>query len=258
MNPTQKIFSITIPARNEETQITRTVNAVLAAVAHYEKTSLETLDLHTSRCEVIIVDNQSSDRTAARARACGRGVQVIGCERLKAPCARNRGARRAGGDILVFVDADTLIPENSLGRIEAHVRAGHYAAGIFAYASREPGLRACLWWRFWNCVRRLPIARAKAMPAFMFCTRETFDRFGPFDEQVVIGEEWPILAGLYHADPGALVYDRRLVARSSSRRMAAQPFGYLRTYAKYLWAILHMSGRIHYTDKIRPKCEEPE
>ena len=32
-----------------------------------------------------------------------------------------------------------------------------------------------------------------------------FEEFGPFDERVAIGEEWPILAGLYRARPGRLV-----------------------------------------------------
>ena len=89
------------------------------------------------------------------------------------------------------------------------------------------------------------------MPAVMFCTAEVFDEFGPFDEEVCIGEEWPILARVYHERRAQFVYDRTLTALSSSRRMERQPFGYLRTFAKYVWAVLHKSGRIHYSDQIR-------
>ena len=60
------------------------------------------------------------------------------------------------------------------------------------------------------------------MPACMFCTREAFDEFGPFDERVDIGEEWPILAGLYHARPAHFVYDQAITALSSGRRMELQ------------------------------------
>ena len=81
-------------------------------------------------------------------------------------------------------------------------------------------------------MRRLPLPRAKAMPACMFCTREAFDEFGPFDERVAIGEEWPILAGLYRARPRRFVYDRAITALSSGRRMELQRFGYTRTFAR--------------------------
>jgi hypothetical protein len=89
------------------------------------------------------------------------------------------------------------------------------------------------------------------MPAFMFCTSTTFDTFGPFDESVAIGEEWPILAGLYRHQRQNVIYDRSIVARSSSRRMNHGRFGYTRTFFKYVWAILHFQGRVHYSDTIR-------
>ncbi len=89
------------------------------------------------------------------------------------------------------------------------------------------------------------------MPAAMFCTSAVFDEFGPFDEEVAIGEEWPILAGLYRSRPRQFVYDRSLTAYTSSRRMERLPWGYLRIFAKYVWAILDRRGRIHYSDQIR-------
>ena len=64
------------------------------------------------------------------------------------------------------------------------------------WASREASLTPHLPmmlppWSFWNTVRLLPLPKAKAMPALMFCTASTFDALGPFDEEVAIGEEWP-------------------------------------------------------------------
>jgi len=100
-------------------------------------------------------------------------------------------------------------------------------------------------------VRRLPLARAKALPAFMFCTREVFDRFGPFDESVQIGEEWPILTGLYHHQPAHLIYDRSIAAITSNRRMTRQRYGYTKVFFKYIWAVLHHSGRNGYPDTFR-------
>jgi hypothetical protein len=85
----------------------------------------------------------------------------------------------------------------------------------------------------------------------MFCTREAFDEFGPFDERVAIGEEWPILAGLYRTRPRRFVYDQALTAFSSGRRMELQRFGYTRTFARYVWAVLSFRGRVDYPDHVR-------
>ena len=173
------------------------------------------------------------------------------CEALGAARARNHGRRQARGRVLVFIDADTHIPVEAISRIVDHCERGDKQAGITNLASLEGGWRAWCWWKFWGQVRRFPLPRAKAMPALMFCTAVAFDEFGPFDEEVAIGEEWPILAGLYRVRPRQFIYDRSLVARTSSRRMERQPFGYLRTFLKYFWAILHHAGRVEYSDQIR-------
>ena len=112
----------------------------------------------------------------------------------------------------------------------------------------DGGRLARHWWAVWNTMACSPWPVHKAMPACMFCTRAAFAEFGPFDERVAIGEEWPILAGLYKARRDRLIYDRATVALSSSRRMELQRYGYLKTFVKYVWAILSYSGRVHYDD----------
>jgi glycosyltransferase involved in cell wall biosynthesis len=203
--------------------------------------------------EVLVVDNASTDRTRSvvEGYVARYGVRLLECPRLKAPCARNFGTAHSTGRILCFVDADRWVPADAFTRIRDLCERDGFEAGIGGLAAQEPGLSARLWWLFWNLVRRLPLARAKALPAFMFCTRDVFEEFGPFDEDVVIGEEWPILAGLYRARPKRLVYDRTLVARTSNRRMELRRFGYLRTFCKYLWAILMPAGRRVYSDHVR-------
>jgi glycosyltransferase involved in cell wall biosynthesis len=236
-------LSIIVPARNEVRRLAETLTAVLAAVpavAHHG-------------IEVIVVDNASHDGTweLLQRFVANEGVRAYRLEALGAARARNYGRQQARGELLVFIDADTQIPRESLERILHHCLERGAEAGITGLAGLEGGLRAWLWWTFWGHVRRLPLARAKAMPACMFCTASVFDEFGPFDEQVAIAEEWPILAGLYARRPHRFVYDRTLTALSSNRRMEGQTFGYLRTFFKYVWAVLHRSGRIHFTDRIR-------
>ncbi|MDP2653474.1 MAG: glycosyltransferase [Candidatus Omnitrophota bacterium] len=248
-----KKISVIIPARNEEALIAMTLDAVLVAVEFLAGGMRGDVHLDDTPVEVIVVDNMSVDNTAREVHRYAQryGVRLMSCLRLKTPCARNEGARNACGEILCFVDADTLVPRDALSRIIRLCGDRPYVAGITRLASLEGGLHAWFWWTFWDYVRRLPLPRAKAMPAFMFCTRRVFDEFGPFDEDVTIGEEWPILAGFYRRYPKDFVYDRRLTALSSSRRMELRRFGYLRTFFKYVWAVLFVQGRRNYSDDIR-------
>jgi glycosyltransferase involved in cell wall biosynthesis len=235
--------SVIIPARNEQRLIGGTLDRVLHAARDFNRDAVE----------IIVVDNASTDgtwETLGRYTA-DHGVIAVRQGLLGAARARNYGRRYASGEILVFVDADTWIEPDCLVRIVDHCRSDGIEGGIVRLAGADGGLRARVWWLFWEHVRRMPVPRAKAMPALMFCVATVFDEFGPFDEEVAIGEEWPILAGLYRHRPKLFVYDRSMTAYSSSRRMQTQRFGYLRTFLKYVWAILHRSGRIYYSDGIR-------
>ena len=235
--------SVIIPARNEQ----RLIGSTLERVLHSAR------DFNRDAVEVIVVDNASSDGTweTLRQYTANHGVIAVRHDLLGA-------ARR------VTMAADSLpvrfwslsMPTHGSSRTAccgSLITAGptESKAGSYDWPVADGGLRARIWWLFWEHVRRLPVPRAKAMPALMFCMATVFDEFGPFDEEVAIGEEWPILAGLYRHRPKLFVYDRSMTAYSSSRRMQAQRFGYLRTFLKYVWAILHRSGRIYYSDGIR-------
>jgi glycosyltransferase involved in cell wall biosynthesis len=248
MKQTPPRISVVIPARNEAALIASTVWSVLRARDRYREACRDGVAV-----EVIVVDNASHDGTAdalAEWTAEG-GVLVTTCQPRGAARARNVGARLANGRVLVFLDADTHLPPEALVRISELVEERGYEAGITRLGPLDGGRRARCWWAFWNLVRRLPLPRAKAMPACMFCTRGVFDEFGPFDERVDLGEEWPILAGLYRARPRRFVYDQAITALSSARRMELQRFGYTRTFARYVWAVLSFRGRVHYPDHIR-------
>jgi glycosyltransferase involved in cell wall biosynthesis len=170
---------------------------------------------------------------------------LLDCPAKGAARARNLGARFSRGVILVFLDADTTIPVRSINQIVEQCFQNGISAGITKLGPSNGGVRAHCWWYFWNSVRRLPVPRAKAMPAFMFCTRKTFEAFGPFNEDVAIGEEWPILAGVYRWRRNKFVYLRSITACTSSRRMEMIAFGYTRLFLKYVWAIVDYRGRVH-------------
>jgi hypothetical protein len=85
----------------------------------------------------------------------------------------------------------------------------------------------------------------------MSCTRAHFERYGPFDESRAIAEEWPLTTAAYRYHNEGFLYDRRLTARTSSRRMELQPFGYLRTWLKWVSVVLFARARTSLTDRIR-------
>ena len=88
-------ISVIIPAKNEETNIKRCLEGVLAQ-------SLPPI-------ECILVDNHSSDRTVQIASPlCTKILQI---ENASIGALRNAGARKATGTLLAFLDADCF-PEN--------------------------------------------------------------------------------------------------------------------------------------------------
>lgn len=100
--------SLVIPARDEEGSLPH----LLASLA--EQTVAPT--------EIIVVDDGSTDRTAALAAA--GGARVVAAPPLPdgwagKPWACHVGARQATGDVLVFLDADVVLGTDGLDRIVA-------------------------------------------------------------------------------------------------------------------------------------------
>ena len=175
-------LSFVIPARNEEALIGEVLEAILASVARASGRLAGTnLWLPDTSFEVIVADDGSEDATAAivRAFADDVGVRLVPCVGGTCAAARNAGVAASAGRVLCFVDADTIVPENAVDRIlRLHEGEGRCLV-LYRLASREPGIRAWLWWTFWGLARRLPLARAKSMPAFMSCDRAHFETLRP-------------------------------------------------------------------------------
>jgi glycosyltransferase involved in cell wall biosynthesis len=250
---TETRLSFVIPARNEQVLIGEVLEAILASVARASGVARKDLWLPDTCFEVIVSDDGSEDATAAIVDSFTDdvGVRLVTSYGRSCAAARNTGTAASSGRVLCFVDADTIVPENAATRVlELHECAGMCLV-LYRLASREPGLRARLWWSFWGLARHLPLARAKSMPGFMSCDRAHFERYGPFDESRAIAEEWPLTRAAYRRYRERFLYDRSLTARTSSRRMELRPFGYVRTFLKWVSVVLFPGARTSLTDRIR-------
>lgn len=246
-------LSFVIPARNEEALIGEVLEAILASVARATGIPRQHLWLPDTRFEIVVADDGSEDATAMIVGELAEeaGVRLVRCAGRSCAAARNAGAAAASGRVICFVDADTIIPPDAVERILALHEEERRCLVLYRLASREPGIRAWLWWSFWGLARHLPLARAKSMPAFMSCDREHFDSYGPFRESWLIAEEWPLTGAAYRHHRERFLYDRSLTGRTSSRRMELQPFGYIRTFLKWVSVVLFPSARTTLDDRIR-------
>ena len=98
---TPNLVSFVIPAHNEEPLLAATLLAIHAAA---EACAIE--------YEIIVADDASTDRTAHV--AAGSGARVVSVQHRQIAATRNSGARASNGEVLVFVDADTLINKDVL------------------------------------------------------------------------------------------------------------------------------------------------
>jgi rSAM/selenodomain-associated transferase 2 len=166
------MISVVIPALNEEKALPGTLAALLRQPARFE---------------TIVVDGGSSDRTRQIASSWPH-VRVISAPRGRAS-QMNAGAQLAGGEWLLFLHADTLLPEDALARIEsldASVQSGGFR---HRFAGDDWRLRLISWIDNLRCRRTRVFYGDQAV----FVRRELFWRLGGFPpvpilEDVQFGE----------------------------------------------------------------------
>jgi glycosyltransferase involved in cell wall biosynthesis len=173
------LFSIILPAFNEGAHIGACLDAIRVNVSD------------SISAEVLVIDNRSTDQTVPIAQA--RGARVIENKtgrRTSISDLRNIGARESTGAILVFLDADMIVPADWIEKAAAHFHAGF--KGALGFTSRVPDQAGWVG-RIWG--QRLSRKRSRLMDVDflpgrnIFVNRSVFDAAGGFDPDFRTGED---------------------------------------------------------------------
>ncbi len=208
------MISFVVPAYNEELLLGRTLAAIDAAA----RASGEPF-------EIIVVDDGSTDRTAAVAAE--HGARVVPVHHRQISRTRNAGARAAAGNILFFVDADTLVTPAAVAAALRAISSGAVGGGCAVrFDGKLPLYGRLLVWVLLPLYRLLGIAAGCSL----FCTREAFEQVGGFDERLLAAEELAFSRAL--ARVGRVAILRESVTTSGRKLRTWSALEVLRLFAR--------------------------
>ena len=174
-------ISIVIVTRNEGTYLRRTVHSLCAN--------------SSAPGEILVVDDQSTDGSVDGLEAMYDRVRVLQADRrLGVAGARNLGAQRATGDVIVFSDAHIEVPQDWAAPILDALsidHAGAAATGLESMRYRpgrgvcggrwRPGTADYLRWEWLQCNSGDPYPIPLLTGGFLAMRRAVFEEIGGFD-----------------------------------------------------------------------------
>ncbi|MEP7081026.1 MAG: TIGR04283 family arsenosugar biosynthesis glycosyltransferase [Ginsengibacter sp.] len=168
------MISIIIPTYNEEENIAE-------LIAEIKKRDHENIIL-----EIIVSDGQSKDRTILFAS--NAGATVVVCEKKGRAAQMNYGASLANGEILYFLHADSIPPEDFSTHILNALKS-KYISGCFRLAFDYDH-----WFLKANCwFTRFDVNAVRFGDQSLFVTKKVFRECGGFDESLLLMEDQEII-----------------------------------------------------------------
>jgi glycosyltransferase involved in cell wall biosynthesis len=211
--------SAVIPVYNNEAYIAAAVKSVLS------QTRLPT--------EIIVVDDGSTDGTAAALKFCRNSIRYVYQENRGEPAARNRGLRESRCEYVAFLDGDDLWRANKLELQMEHLRRHPNFALVYTDmstfdengiidASVKDRLRMSL-----PSGRIFPTLFMRALfgSGSVIFRKECVDRVGYFDEDFLVGSDYEMwLRIARHFELGAI--DQPLLMYRHHATMSTRGLGF--------------------------------
>jgi rSAM/selenodomain-associated transferase 2 len=181
--------------------------------------------------EIIVADCGSTDGTAELSARLGTHLAGGWPPPSSRAAACNRGAAEATGDVLLFLDADTMVPTGYDRAIEQALRSSAFVGGAFEFALDGPQLGLRL-------VEIINHVRYRLWPLYygdqgVFARADVFGSIGGYPERLLL-ESSDFCRRLRHA--GRLVLIRKPMTTSARRFVEG---GILRVLAHdvRIWAL---------------------
>ena len=210
-------ISVIIPTLNEEKYLPECLKS-LARQSQKE------------RAEIIVIDGGSSDRTVEIAKEYADNVLMQPAFPVGA--SRNLGAKHAAGEILAFIDADTMACDDWLAVIGRTFDSNSAAVGMTGPTLPFEGTcldrlayRVATGW-----AQRLSLRLGRPHVAGFNCAyrKAAFWNAGGFDEDRVLSED--VMLSLRMRHQGRILFNPDMVAHTSLRRIKKYGYPYLTTY----------------------------
>jgi glycosyltransferase involved in cell wall biosynthesis len=168
--------SVIVPAFNEERLLAATLGSIRDATTAFDQQGWSS--------EVIVCDNNSTDRTSQIAVKAGAKVVFEPVNQIAR--ARNTGAAHANGEWLIFVDADCYPTPELFADVAQAIRQGRCLAGGSTCSMEGTHPLMSCGVSIWNVLSRI---NKWAAGSFIFCEASTFREVGGFNQAMYAAEE---------------------------------------------------------------------
>ncbi|MBZ9572293.1 glycosyltransferase [Patescibacteria group bacterium] len=213
------MLSIIIPTLNEEKFLPLLLESIK--------------DQNFKNLEIIIADAQSKDKTVEIAKA-------YGCKIIKgglSAIGRNKGAKIARGDLLLFLDADVVLPKKFIERVLKEFRERNLdIASLCLDSQSKRKTQKFLFNIFYNWPILIFEKNLAHASQAILVKKDVYQKLGGFDEKIKFAEDHNFVRRAKKIGKFGILRSTKIF--SSLRRFEED--GWVKTYLKYVLAELYM------------------
>lgn len=230
-------LSIIIPTFNEEKYIKNTL------------LSIKNQD-YKGTYEIIVVDGNSRDNTVKIAKANANKIIII--RKRRTSVSRNTGAKHASSNILIFLDADTILSHNVISEV-AKVFKDKKIIGVTCKLipdTKDLAIRSLF--ALYNFISNITIKIGKSHIAGAFCAyrKKEFNIVKGFNANLDMSDDVELSIKINKL--GKIKYLKNIFAITSARRIKS--WGIINSFIRYviLFMYFYLTGNILQLKQYKP------